>query len=80
MENKTTIKLELYIINLQGLKYKTRLEKLLFSQPHVRRTEGGLALKISGLNFWFNLYKFKPHNRFKILSLKTKDQKTQTLI
>jgi len=33
MENKTTIKLELYIINLQGLKYKTRLEKLLFSQP-----------------------------------------------
>jgi len=39
MENKTTIKLELYIINLQGLKYKTRLEKLLFSQP---QRDGGL--------------------------------------
>ena len=44
MENKTTIKLELYIINLQGLKYKTRLEKLLFSQPH---DCDGVAIRVS---------------------------------
>jgi hypothetical protein len=63
MENKTTIKLELYIINLQGLKYKTRLEKLLFSQPHIGWVKRNLKQKHNSIQSG------KINNRHKLFIL-----------